>query len=372
MSTYSSIIGNYEKITKPSMDTLFGNHVYMYMTAAKDHEAEKAADDSLEMYETVEQFLNPKGNKEKYTFNGKVRVARKGPDEKSIKDERGRNIYDEVEGEHPVKKYVTVNTDVKKAITFMYSRYIHEIRSYYEANKFSFPEENLLSSVANYSFESMEPSFASFVINLSNKMPGIDKVLNDDLFSSEKIKNINDSLKAVTNDYFKSTTTPTRQIALLIEQFVRFLKVTSKLANDKILMRRGVVDVEVFFTCLRHMYTFVGEGLEYPNDFVTSIRSFLKDVKERKAKETKEPKEPKKPRKTKAVEKDEPDEEQNEDEEEKEEDEEEKSEEKSEEEEEEKPVPQKKTPAKTAAKQTPAKKTKKTVKKVVDDDEEFD
>lgn len=164
----------------------------------------------LYCYETLKQVQQPKKGS-KYTYKGtkKVRDKDMGMDEL-------------VEGEFPVKKFLTISSDIKFTLDFLLSTYMHDCIAYYKHKKHVLPAdlEQLENELSEFCVQNNAYPIAHFVFASVKKyfcdatIPGPYNGLDGEIFNKSSI-------------YFKNASdhVPKMQLTHLIDQFVKFIGV---------------------------------------------------------------------------------------------------------------------------------------------------
>jgi len=284
-----TVIGNFPKLSNPSVDNNIGRWVQFWIIKLKDNYVEATEGETrFQQYETLEQAMNPvKKDEPKYTWHGVQKVPQKGDDKKPIKD--GKSIvYEDVEGDWPVKKYATVTSDVKRHVTFLFNRFFFEAHNFYASNDNSFgTDAEVLKNVSQHSLDSESPSLAAFIIKVAQGPIDADAQLNDNGINSDKYKgdSLHGYLKGRVVDYFKNNNTaPSSQIGILVTQFLKFLKVYSILIADILLVKREAITAKLSHVVLKHLFTMtLSSGIEFSAELFDRMNDFVKNYKEEKA-----------------------------------------------------------------------------------------
>lgn len=287
--SWTSDIGDFPKLLSTSIDTYLGRWMTFWVTKIKDDYAEESnVEDYLIEYETLEQAMNPRKKKDedKYTWHGTAKITKKDSDGKPIKDGK-KVVYEEVEGDHPVKKFVSVGGPVKRAMVFMLNRFFYEAQKLYtESGSFTSDDKDVLQTLYQHSMDSEEPKVAAFIIKVAEQTQQMTAILNDDEFSSDNFKagELNKKISDNCSDYFrKGNKTPQADINVLVETFVSFLKAFSILSANSLYEKRQAFGLPLFMTQMRNLYSFINvEELVFTAELSEKIPQFIKSCEDAK------------------------------------------------------------------------------------------
>lgn len=291
MADWSEINGNFSELTKPTMETHFGRWMYFYILKRKDDlvSASGLDENPLIRYESLHQAMNPKKKDEaKYTWHGIEMVPKLDANGDKIK-EKNKLVREEQEGDWPIKKYLTVNGDVKGMLVFLLTRFIFEVQQAYEDNGNSFDEgENVLSQVAEYSYEHCDPHLASAIIAATDpKLVDVEKLLPDNGFNSDRFKcdSLHKYILDRTLSYFKDKqdSAPHAQVSIIVTQFIKFLKLISFMIAEACWVKKQPVGAPLFLATIRNIFVFIrSEGEEFSGELASWMNEWIDTCKKLK------------------------------------------------------------------------------------------
>jgi hypothetical protein len=225
----------------------------------------------LYAYETLDQAQHPGKGNTKHKYHGT----------KKIKD-KDMGLEEEVEGDFPMKKYVTISADIKWNIQFLLVTYINDIHTFYKSNKYVLPSntEELQTKIVEHCTKCNAYPVAQFIFTCVDKyyhekhMPGayggMDTIILD---------------KA--SNYFKNEAdqAPKGPLIHLIDQFVKFLSIiqVDLVANMFLCPTRKTVNIFTLVGLLNSMNEKLSSG-RVSSEYVKTLLDFVVANKEASSK----------------------------------------------------------------------------------------
>lgn len=281
-NTWNDIIGNY------SYGTVVKNGLgkIAYMNILKKIEIHLA--NSITEKPEFKQFetlaMVKETNKEKKEqmrkYIGDKEVEEKVEmDEESVNPETGEIEINKVtvtqkvikkNQELVVKKCANVTFEYKTGLMFLLLKYIHECVECYTENNYAFHDsDQVLEQILKFSQSHIANPIVPAIIRAS-------EIFKVELTNPEDFDGIIDTLVGKSKLYFKNKNeiSPTKQINVIIEAFVRFLKVLSIYAADLIYEKKQAVNLCLLFGMLRITNTHIAQ---YDCSFTEELFEFMKN-----------------------------------------------------------------------------------------------
>ena len=291
MSDWKTEIGDFPKLQAVSVANAIGQRMNFWMTSLKDDFCKDLeTPNEFTQYRTIEQLLNPpttteegedgktKEKKEKLTWHGVRNVAKKDADGKSLKDEDGKVIHENVEGDWPMSNFSTVPSPVKRAAVYLANRYFHEALEAFTENGNTFGND-ALKVVSEYSTTSKTPSIAAMIIAVAAKGENMSAMINDDNCSNDKHKmdDVNNKIVNIVTDYFKvNNKSPQLQLRALTDTFVKFLRVLSVFSANSLYENHKAINMTFFKVQLRNAFSMVyADGLVLTPEFIEKLDNYI-------------------------------------------------------------------------------------------------
>lgn len=229
MSNWEEVLGNFKNIQGNTTKNTLGRSVYLNIVHTKDAWLDNTNLDNnpFSTYETIVMATTPKKKDEKNPFTYKGTKITKDP--KTNKPVKLENQ------DLPMKKIVSVTTEAKNGLTILLNMYVRECYEFYKDNKDKFPQDDrVLSKLTEYAeTKATEHTVVPAIIRTVDLMD-IDKSIETDFAK------VRAHLIDKVTPYFKDAEgkTPDTKITIIIDAFVRFLKIVSALMADLIIEKR--------------------------------------------------------------------------------------------------------------------------------------
>lgn len=317
MSNWTTEIGNFPKLQAAAIANAIGNRMNYWMTSIKDDMCKDMEQpNEYTQYRTVEQLLNPpttteetedgktKEKKDKLTWHGVRTIAKKGADNKSLKDEEGNVVYEEVEGDWPMSNFSTVTTPTKRALVYLLNRFMFEAQNAFHENGDSFGND-ALKVVSDHSVAGESPSIAAMIIAVAAKCETMCNIINDDNCSDDKHKSddVNNKINNAVTEYFKvGSKAPSTQLKVLVDTFVKFLRVLSVFSVNSLFEAHKAINMTFLKVQLRNAFSLVQTAdMAITPEFMEKLDSYIEswdkqnkaEAAKRKAEKEANPKKPK-------------------------------------------------------------------------------
>lgn len=208
---------------------------------AEEEEEEENAEPAFYTYEAAEKkpVKDPKNPK----------ASKKGAD--------GKVLYETVVGEHKVKKFATISTDLKKYITYLFNKYLKEAHSCFEDQKFAKTTPVLEQTSAYVSKHYDNDGITPFIIAVGNLLP-VDNFVDESAIKGSDLGfDLSEFLISRAQKFFKDKKghSPNSEIGEIVEAFVSFLKVVCVLYLQGTWGKSpGAMHIPVFEGVIRQLY----------------------------------------------------------------------------------------------------------------------
>jgi len=264
MSDWSETIGNFENLTNDKCKTEMSRALYATIVKQKDNFVEQAGydDNPFYMYETLRQLLHPpKKDDPKHTYRGlKKKKGVKGPGEMA---------------DLPMKKFANIPTDLKNGLTYLLNKYIYEIHECYTSNEYKFEsEDQVISQIVEYSSNTIINPFVPFVVRASSAFKA-------ELLVEGNYFNLPKALNEKIRTYFKTEedTYPERQLNVIVDVFVKFLKVLAINFTSHLFHKRCTLSKEFLLSHLQTLNSLLaGSRCDLDYQFFAELAEYI-DVK---------------------------------------------------------------------------------------------
>jgi len=286
--TLETFMGDHEKLKAPLAATRVGTALQIAILQHRDSLKALSSEeiDRYEEYHNLYEELHPKRkptkkkdeeadeddeeeedeNAYKYCYWGKQRIKN---------EDTGK--MEEVEGEWPKKRFVTIATPAKLVLQYMINCYIDECRAYYLENDNSFPGDNLMESIQTFVFEHREDPITPFIYKVSKLYKNVDDILEDE--NTKGTGKLGDYIETAIKDIFdlkKSGKNTISKLFVIRETFVSFIKVLAINMMDYLWEQRSPFNLGMLLGTFRQLSRLVGGG-ECPDSFYDYAKMFVKE-----------------------------------------------------------------------------------------------
>lgn len=278
-TAFSDILSEFKELESTSVKNLLGKLLYFIvlkhredLLSVSDIDCEQRKEKGIE---SLYQALNPKDeNNKKHTYKGekKIKDSVTGV-EKVIKD-----------ADLNYKKFISIITEVKASLSFMLIKYISECKQCYMNERKFNDETTILEQICRYSEKNITMPLAPCIFKLN------------DVFNSENLikgsygevyTNLNNKIKT----YFKNKddSYPERQLGVIIDAYIKFVKTIAILSTSMIYEKKSGINSQFFFGIIRQINAMLkANGSEIDEEFIINLKAYANANKVAKKKSTKD------------------------------------------------------------------------------------
>lgn len=266
---WKTIIGDYKVIAGNPVKTLLGKSLYLTVLKHFDSllDSLEQEEDKFYMYERLSHAVaadkKSDGTKEKPTYKG-VKKVKKTVD--------GTEIVVEEEGNLALKKFANLTADVKTGLLFLLHKYVHECYTCYVDNKLSFANElEVLKQVSAYSKSHLSMPIAPFIIKISEVID-VESIVEGNF--ANILKQLCDKLRGLFKN--EEDRSPEKQIGVLVDAYIRFLKIIALFTTDFLFESRQAVNEKFLFGILRQFNTIMKQyhtGID--EEFFATMKDYI-------------------------------------------------------------------------------------------------
>lgn len=244
----------------------------------EEEEAEENAEPAFYTYEAAERkpVKDPKNPK----------VSKKGAD--------GKVLYETVVGEHKVKKFATISTDLKKYITYLFNKYLKEAHACYEDQKFAKTTPVLEQTSAYVTKHYDNDGITPFIIAVGNLLPVDNFVDESAIKGSDLAFDLSEFLITRAQKFFKDKKghSPNSEIGEIVEAFVTFLKVVCVMYLHGIWGKSpGAMHIPAFEGVIRQLYVLLNAdekgGFTFQYEIYTAANDWVAESEAAKVEKAK-------------------------------------------------------------------------------------
>lgn len=289
MTDCIDLIGNFDDLKTAAFKTHLGKAAALTILGLKDKYSEIHFPDDLDnikvnpfaCYETLSMALNPpKKGEDKYTYIGDKTTKNKDTGKPETQHDVAVNY----------KKFVIISNELKNTLTFLLNMYVNEVQQYYAHNKYNFGKiDSVLNNICEYTVKYIGESAITPCIVKINEVLNINGIIENNF--NDINKNIGDKIRR----YFKDSNdiTPDAHVHVIVEAYVKFLKIFAKITADIILEKRQSLTESLIMGVLRIMSTMLyNQKCNISEDIFSNLSSFIRinkpktDGKKKKKTET--------------------------------------------------------------------------------------
>jgi len=231
-----------------------------------------------------------------YTYEAAERKPVKDPKNPKVskKGADGKVLYETVVGEHKVKKFATISTDLKKYITYLFNKYLKEAHTCYEDQKFAKTTPVLEQTTAYVAKHYDNDGITPFIIAVGNLLPVDNFVDESAIKGSDLAFDLSEFLITRAQKFFKDKKghSPNSEIGEIVEAFVTFLKVVCVLYLQGTWGKSpGAMHIPVFEGVIRQLYVLLNGdekgGFTFQYEVFTAANDWVAESEAAKVEKTK-------------------------------------------------------------------------------------